>query len=195
MLKVAITGGIGSGKTYVSKVFEALAVPVFNADTVAKSLYVFPEIIRKVREFIPDSFHAETQSLDLKKLAETVFREPEKLQHLNAIIHPEVMNQYRFWLKEHADCAYTLLESAIIFEAGWVQHFDFIIGVESDLKTRYERIKTCRNLSREDFFQRVSRQLDDREKLNRCDAVICNFENAEILTQVLALDEQIRTLK
>jgi dephospho-CoA kinase len=67
--------------------------------------------------------------------------------------------------------------------------------VDSDLEIRYERIKTCRNLSQEDFFQCFSRQLDDQEKLNRCDAVIYNFENSEILPQVLALDERIKTLK
>ena len=193
MLKVAITGGIGSGKTYISKVFEALSVPVFNADLEAKSLYELPEIIQEVREIIPDTFNPDTQSLDLKRLTEIVFLDSEKLQLLNAVIHPKVMNKYKIWLKEHADCTYTVLESAIIFEIGWAQYFDFIIGVDSELETRYERIKACRNLSQEDFFQRVSLQLDNQEKLNRCNAVICNFKNSEILTQVLALDEQIRT--
>lgn len=194
MLKIAITGGIGSGKTYLTKIFQTLSVPVFRADEVGKLLYNEPYIIKKVAAVFPEIYQKKIGTLNLLFLAEIVFHDSSKLLMLNKIIHPEVMNRYQIWLKSQVESPYTLFESAILFESGLNLFFDKIIGVKADMNVRYKRVKARQQLTYEEFENRVKCQMNDQEKLERCHFVIDNSSNVEILPQVLEIDRQIKEI-
>ena len=129
MIKVGITGGIGSGKTYVCNVFEKMGVPVFYADEEAKKISESNAVIIKIVETFGASILDIDNKLDRKKLSERVFSNPHELQKLNAIIHPLVKKRFENWLEEKGDKKYILKEAAILFETGLDKEMDSIITV------------------------------------------------------------------
>jgi dephospho-CoA kinase len=177
MRRVALTGGIGSGKTTVSAMFLTLGIPVFNADIEAKKCY--------------DNAAIRDGKPDMTALAKIVFNDKEALHKINSLIHPLVLQKYEYWCGKHTDIPYTLIESAVIFEAGLADHFDCIINVHAAEDIRMERIMKRDNFSREEMEQRLRSQMDPQEKKERSDFVIYNDGTQLVIPQILAIHEKL----
>jgi len=172
-IKIALTGGIGTGKTYISKQFLDMGIPVFYADEEAKKLYDSEEVIAFFKEKYGETCFTNNQ-LDHSKLAAFIFSDIENRKQIEAFIHPLVMQKFENWASQQ-DSNIVMLESALIFEAGLEKFFDKIMVVDAPLPIRIERIKS-RNmqLSESEILQRINSQLSQKEKSTRADLVIWN---------------------
>ena len=186
MLKVGITGGIGSGKSTVSQLFQLLGVPVYNADTNAKRLMNESLLVREklLALFGPESYTE--NGLNRKFIAEQVFNNAEKLAQLNAIVHPVVIQDGNEWLNNRTE-PIAMKEAAIFFETGSGEGLDYIIGVYAPQALRIQRTMNRDNVTREDVLQRMSKQIDEELKMKLCDFVLLNDESHMLIPQVIEL--------
>jgi len=190
MLKIGITGGIGAGKSTVAGIFKVLGVPVFDADVTAKNILNTDPLLR---EQIAATFGSETYKnglLDKKYLATLVFNSPDQLAKLNALVHPATIAAADKWASSFADRPYIIKEAALLFEAGTYVGLDYIIGVTAPVELRIARVMARDQVSREEVLSRMQHQLDDTEKMQRCDFVIDNNEASLVIPEVLALHAQ-----
>ncbi len=171
MKKIALTGGIGTGKTFISKEFIKKGIPVFYADDEAKKLYGRAEVLDAVRQLFGDDIFDKNQ-LNFAKLSAIVFRNPAEMAKLEALIHPLVMQEFEKWAAEQGTES-VMMESAIIYEGHLESYFDHIIVVNASIPVRIARIKR-RNpeLSEDDILKRIHLQLDQEIKCQRADEVI-----------------------
>ncbi|MGN6341496.1 MAG: dephospho-CoA kinase [Ginsengibacter sp.] len=189
MLRIGITGGIGSGKSTVAQIFSVLGIPVYDADSAAKRLMSEDERLKeKIIENFGEASYAEGK-LDRKYLAAQVFNNDQKTSLLNSIVHPATIRDAEEWIKQQT-APYVIKEAALIFESGSDKMLDKIIGVSSPLELRIERTMHRNNLTREQVLQRISLQMDEDEKLRLCDYVIVNDEHEMLIPQVLQLHEE-----
>ena len=192
MVRIGLTGGIGSGKTTVAKVFEVLGIPVYYADDTAKKIVNTNEELRKkiIANFGEESFSS--NQLNRKYIAGIVFNNEEKLKLLNSFIHPVTIADAEDWMKKQTT-PYTIKEAAILFESGAHAGLDYVIGVSSPLALRIKRVMERDNATEEEIQKRIARQMDEEEKLNRCDFIILNDEKHPIIPQVLELHKRFST--
>lgn len=193
MLRVGLTGGIGSGKTTVARVFQVLGVPVYDADKASKKL--MNEDAQMKMDLI-SAFGEETYKegvLDRKYLAETVFNDPEKLVLLNSIVHPATLHHASEWMKKQ-EAPYIIKEAALIFESGSNKDLDYVIGVYSPLELRISRTMARDSISREQVFSRIQNQMNEESKMALCDFIIQNDPDHSIVEQVLELHHQLLEL-
>ena len=195
MLKTAITGNIGSGKTTVCKIFESLEVPVFYADTEAKNLYNDASVVSAVEKAFGRDIFDENRQLIRQKLADIVFSDATALKTLNSIIHPVLMEKYRNWLTENAQHPYTLHEAAVIFENSLAEKFDKIINVSAPESIRTERIKGRDALSGKEIKSRMVRQWPDEKKNRLSDFVIINDGSRFLIPQVMEIHRILTEIK
>lgn len=190
MLKVGLTGGIGSGKTTVAKIFEVLGVPVFYADNASKELMNQNEEVKTaiIEAFGEKAYKADTA--DRKYLASQVFNDRQKLSALNAIIHPATIQMAKDWM-ESQSAPYAIKEAAIIFETGSQKDLDFVIGVTAPLELRVRRVMERDHVSRDEVLLRLSKQMDEDEKMKLCDFVILNDEEHPLIPQVLKVHSRL----
>lgn len=190
MLKIGITGGIGSGKTIVARVFETLGIPVFNADDAAKKImHQDLEVIQALTQFFGKDIY-DNGRLNRPLLSSIVFKDPEKLAYLNSVVHPKVIDYGNEWhLMQNAP--YTLKEAALFFESGSYTSMDFIIGVTAPKEIRLARSMKRDGATQEQIEDRMSKQMDDDEKMNRCKFVIINDNKRSIIQQVNLIHQQI----
>ena len=190
MLKIGLTGGIGSGKTTVAKIFEVLGIPVYYADQAAKDLMnTNPDL----KERIVSAFGYQSYKdgkLDRQYLGNLVFGNEEKLDLLNSIVHPATIRDSEEWMNKQKT-PYAIKEAAIIFESGLEKFFDFIIGVSAPESLRIQRVVARDHSSPENVLQRMQQQMDETEKISRCDFVIVNNGEVAILPQVLKIHETL----
>lgn len=173
MLKIALTGGIGTGKTYLSKHFVEMGIPVFYADEEAKNLYSLPEVIQFFHTNFGEAVFT-NQSLDFQKLAVVVFTNDESRLLVNNYIHPLVFTKFEEWAALQ-NTSSVMMESAIIYEAHLDHLFDKIIVVDSPLDVRIERIKKrSPHLSDEEIMNRINAQIPQEIKCKNADLVILN---------------------
>jgi dephospho-CoA kinase len=185
MLKVGITGGIGSGKSTVCAFFEVLGIPVFYADDAAKQAMDDDIQLRaRISELFGAGIYINGK-LDRPALSKAVFGQPEKLTALNALVHPAAIAAAERWMEQQR-CAYVIKEAAIFFESGSNKSMDIMIGVSAPEELRIKRA-TIRGLSRENVLARISRQMNEEEKMKRCDYVILNDDRHALIPQVLHL--------
>lgn len=189
-LKAGLTGGIGSGKSVIARMFETLGVPVYYADLAAKQLYDTDEEIKEslIKTFGEGCYV--NNRFNASYLRQLVFNAPALLEQLNNIVHPAAIRDSRKWLSAQT-FPYVLKEAALIFESGSQRDLDFIIGVSAPLENRILRVMERDHLPRQDVLSRMDRQLDDRIKMRLCDAVIVNDDKTPLLPQVLALHEKL----
>jgi len=193
MLKIGLTGGIGSGKTTVAKVFEVLGIPVYYADDRAKQLMnEDAELKEQIKKHFGEAVYTGGE-LNRKILADMVFADPEKLQLLNSLVHPATLKDAEAWMQTH-NTPYCIKETALIFESGAHQHLDYVIGVTAPAPLRILRTMHRDGLSREEVVARMDKQLDDVIKMKLCDFVINNDEQEMLLPQVLALHQKLLTI-
>ena len=186
---VGLTGGIGSGKTTVGKVFESLKIPVYNADNRAKALYFKPKVKEAVTELFGDEVYVNGE-LNREYLSQIVFKDKEKLQQLNAIIHPAVGEDFKEWLVQQ-DAPYVLKEAAILIEAGTYKSCDAVILVEAPLETRIERVLKRDGMTKKDVEDRISKQWSDEQKRPFANFIINNDGERAIIHQVLEIHNQL----
>ena len=140
MIRLAVTGNIGSGKTTICKIFESLDIAVYYADIEAKKLYARKDVIASVKELFGEHIFNSENKLRSSDLAEIVFNDPGKLKQLNNVIHPLVLDDFLAWAKEHHDDKYIIYESALLFESGFFRHFDRSILVISPQALAMSRV-------------------------------------------------------
>jgi len=192
MLKTAITGNIGSGKTTVCRIFEILGVPVFYADTEARKLYHDEEVINAVESAFGREIFDDNRHLLRQKLADIVFHNPAALKTLNGIIHPRLILRYTNWLQQRKIYPYTLHEAAIIFENGLEKYFDRIINVSCPENIRLERIKKRDNLSDNEIKSRMQWQWPDEKKNELSDFVIVNDGSRFLIPQIIKIHKELK---
>lgn len=183
MFRVGITGGIGSGKSIVTKIFGTMDIPVFNADAAAKHLMEHDMmLVASIKENFGEEIY-KSGRLDRPLLARIVFNDQDQLSKLNAIVHPATIEYGRKWSQEQT-APYTLKEAAILFESGSYQEMDFVIGVYAPMALRIERVKIRDGISEQEILQRMSKQMNEEEKMKRCDFVIVNDNRRSLIKQV-----------
>ena len=164
---LGITGGIGSGKTTVCKVFRLLGAPVFEADTVAKDLYDTNHEIRSgLIQLFGKTIYTEKGNLD-RKLASLIFNDDRHLENVNELVHPVVRKEYQKWLEEHKNAPYVVHEAAILFESGFYKMMDFTLLVTAPEVQRIRRATARDGVSREMVIRRMEKQWSE-EKGKTC---------------------------
>ncbi|MDB5198295.1 MAG: Dephospho-CoA kinase [Chitinophagaceae bacterium] len=189
MLKIGLTGGLGSGKSTVAHIFEVLGIPVYYADAASKRIMNDDE---KVKEAVQKAFGKEVYpegKLDRKYLAEVVFKDKKKLELLNSIVHPATLLDAAEWMNKQTSL-YTIKEAALIFESGSHQSLDYIIGVKAPLPLRLQRAMKRDNISKDEAMARISKQLNEEIKMRLCDFIIVNDEQQMVIPQVLELHQK-----
>lgn len=192
MIKIGITGGIGSGKSTVCQFFKTLGIPVFEADTEAKKLVNNSESIRNqlIVEFGSD-IYLSNQTIDRKKLAGLIFNSPPLLEKVNQIIHPEVRAHFFRWF-EMQKAPYVVHEAAILFESGFSELMDFTVLVTAPEQMRIERVMKREGCSAESVRARMAHQWTDEKKMQMADFVIQNNNKELLVPQLFKLDTQFR---
>lgn len=188
MLKIGITGGIGSGKTTVCRIFEVLNVPVYYSDQRAKEIMVSnSELKEKLISSFGNTIYYSDGSMNSALLASIVFSDQQKLQTLNTIVHPYVIDDFSSWCTEHTNDKYVILESAIIYESGIDQLLDQIIIVEAPSEIRIQRIIDRDKVSREKVLQRMSNQFTSDKKITLSKLIIYNDGKKSLIDHVISL--------
>ncbi len=183
MIKIGITGGVGSGKTVVSTFFESIGIPVYIADEESKRIV---REVSDVREKLIERFGTslyEGSVLNKALFASLIFSDKDNLKDANAIIHPEVFKDFHRWsVIQHKPVV--AVEAAILFESGLHAGVDKIITVTAPVELRITRAMNRSKLSREEVMQRISNQLSDDWKIEKADAVICNDGVRALIPQI-----------
>jgi dephospho-CoA kinase len=190
MLKIAITGGIGTGKTTVCSIFETLQIPVFNADAFAKKIMQEnAQIIDDVKLLLGEAAY-DNNELQTKYIAESVFENTAKLHALNAIVHPHVINHLSTWFNNQT-AAYAIYESALIIENKLTHLVDYIIGVQAPMAIRKQRIEQRNNITEAEIEKRMANQLPEKEKEIFYDYTIVNDNVQALIPQVLHIHQTL----
>jgi dephospho-CoA kinase len=190
MLRIGITGGMGSGKSTVARFFELLDIPVYYADSMAKRLMNENEALKaKISAiFGPEAY--ESGYINRGFIAQKAFSNPDLLKQLNNAVHPVVRAHGEEWM-EKQDAPYVLKEAAILFESGANKQLDLVIGVYSPKAMRIQRIMQRDNIDEQSIMARINQQMDEEEKMKLCDTVIQNDENQAVIPQVLKLHRKL----
>jgi len=189
---VGLTGGIGSGKTTVCRIFEQLGIPVFYADDEAKALYNIPQVAQRVAEALGADVLDESGAVNRKKMASAIFSDPAKLAAINALIHPLVKERFSVWMKEQEQQApYCIREAAILIESGSYKDCDKIILVTAPEEQRIARVMLRDGSEYEQVRDRIRSQMSEDEKKNYADYIILNEEQDSLIRQVIEIHQQI----
>lgn len=193
MVKVGITGGIGSGKSVVCKIFECLGVPVYHADMAGRRLLDTDEDVKTQVTGLLGSAALTNGKPDRQKIAAVVFADKEKLAQLNAIIHPAVRRDFEKWLNAQTS-SITIEEAAILFESGAYKNLDVLITVAAPQDIRIQRVMQRDHVTKEDVMRRMANQWSEEEKAAKSHYVIKNDGSAMLLPQVIDIYKAL-TLK
>lgn len=190
--KVGLTGGIGSGKSTVAKIFEEFQIPIYYADIRAALITKHNEqIIDAIKETFGNDIFDKKGMLNRKLLAERAFKEAKQTEKLNDIIHPFVLEDFKNWYDEQVGVPYVLKEAAIMFESNSYKEMDKIITVYAPLELRIQRVMERDNISREAIQARIDKQMNEEEKIKRADYVIYNDGEQMLIPQVLKIHQEL----
>lgn len=191
MLKIALTGNMGSGKTVICRFFEMLDIPVFYADIEAKKLYTNPAILQKVKALFGKEVFTSDGNINKKALADIVFSDKEKLNKLNNVIHPDVHKLFDHWARQHDNKPYCIQEAAIIFETGGYKLFDKTILVHAPEDILIERVMKRDDISRREVLDRLKNQMDQEEKKKLADYLIPNDNSTLLIPRILEIHKEL----
>jgi len=192
MLKVGITGGIGSGKSTVCMIFSLLGIPVFEADKIARQLMDNHPVIREqLIDLFGEAVYIPDRTVDRKYLAEIAFNDPSLLTGLNGIVHPVVLHIFYDWCDKQQS-PYVLLEAAILFESGFYKMMDKTIVVVAGEAERIRRVQMRDGVSPEMVKKRIKNQWNDQQRMELADFLIENEGSRLVIPQVLDTDKKIR---
>lgn len=191
MLKIGLTGGIGSGKTTVARVLEVLGIPVYYADEAAKDLMNKNELLKQQLIFhFGEATYFEDGQLNRKHLSSIVFANKEKLELLNSLVHPVTIADAQQWFSKQTS-PYVVKEAALLFESGSAEGLDYVIGITAPATLRIKRVMDRDHVTAEEVKRRMANQLDDGIKMKLCDFVLQNNEQQLLLPQVIQLHEKL----
>ena len=192
MTSIAITGGIGSGKSYVSVLLQAAGIPVYNTDNEAKRLMLSDEGIRQdLIALLGEGVYTDG-ALNKPMLASYLFAGPENAARINAIVHPRVKADFRRWMEEHEGQEIVGLECAILFEAGFADTVDAVVTVYAPEALRVERAMKRDGATEAQIRARIAAQMDDEEKCRLSDYIIYNDGSISLENQLSALVAQLK---
>lgn len=200
MVRICITGGIGSGKSGVSELLRVMGVPVYDCDREAKRLMTDDGAIRQALEQLvqsPEPLYDDRGALNRRLLASYIFGHPDRVQAVNAIVHPAVRADFRRWTQEREDEGHAVaaMESAILYEAGMEHDVDKVVLVYTPREERIARTMERDHATRESVLARMESQMSDEEKLVRAHYIIRNAEADAVTPQVEALMKTLITTK
>lgn len=192
MIKIGITGGIGSGKSTVASLFELHEVPVYIADKETKKLNnTSPHIREQLIHHFGKELYDKNNLLNKEKFAEIIFNDREKLELANSIIHPEVLNHFNEWSLQHSENKIVAIEAAILFESNFHVHLNRVVTVYSPLNLRISRVRERDGVDEATVRSRIKQQISEREKIRLADYVIINDNKSSLIDQVHNLIEDI----
>lgn len=192
MLKVGITGNIGSGKTTVSKLFELLGVPVFYADDEAKRVMTADaDLVEAIRKNFGETAYFADQTLNRKHLSDIVFNNDAELKKLNALVHPAVFRAFDKWAEQYQQHFYVLKEAALLFESGSNLQCDKTMVVAAAPDVRVRRVMQRDHLTAEEVLRREEKQMPQAEKEAKADYIILNDQQTMMIPQVLKIHQQL----
>ncbi len=194
MLKIGLTGGIGSGKSTVAKVFETLGIPVYYADDAAKRVMNENAALRQqiIEHFGEASY--EKGQLNRAHISGQVFNNTEKLNLLNTIVHPVTIADAEQWMQQQKT-PYAIKEAALIFEANANKQLDYVIGVSAPPDLRLKRVMERDHTTPDKVQARMDKQMNEEEKMKRCDFIIYNNEKQLLIPQVIELHKKLISLE
>lgn len=191
---IGITGGIGSGKSLISRIIASRVIPVYNSDEAAKSLYDrYPDLLEEVLDRFGRELLDGSGNLDRSALANIVFSDEQALKDLNSMVHPRVREDFNSWQKENNHAGVVVKEAAILIESGAYKDCDLVWLVTAPEELREQRVMQRDMISRELVRQRMSKQWTDEKKLSYSDAVIINDNKKLIVPQVMDLLENLNS--
>ena len=192
-IKVGITGGIGSGKSTVCKIFKLIGIPVFEADKVAKYLINSDEKIRnELIQLFGNNIYDSNKKLNKKMLADLIFNYESLLEKVNNLVHPAVRNEFILWHQKQ-NSKYTVHEAAILFESGFYKMMDFTILVSAPEITRIERVVKRDKIKPELVESRMSKQWNDDDKRKLASIELVNDNKHLLIPQILEIDKKLKT--
>ena len=195
MIKVGITGGIGTGKTLITKVFEIFGIPVYHADDRAKWLIQNDQkLITQIAERFGKNLYDPALKLDRKKLASIVFQDKEALRDLNQLVHPIVFHDHKSWINDHLNYSYTIKEAAILIESGGYEFVDKIIVVDAPQSLRINRVCRRDQVSISQVQDRIKNQMDQEERKKHADFIIQNDGSSSLLAQCSKIHQELIAL-
>jgi dephospho-CoA kinase len=194
MIKVGLTGTIGSGKSIIAAIFVKLGVPVYVADQQAREILQKAEVKLKLRALLGSEIFDESGDVQRSTLAEKVFHNPADLETLNNLIHPLVKTDFDAWLNDHTSSPYIIHEAAILFESGFSHYFDKVIVVDAPEELCISRVMKRDNATREMVVGRMQHQWEREQKVALADYIIVNDGKSMVLPQVLALHAILKEL-
>ena len=191
--RVGITGGIGAGKTFISKIFEKLGIDVYYADERAKWLQAHhPTLVHHIRKAFGSQAYDQAGRLNRAFLASKVFSDSSKLALLNQLVHPRVAEDYQRWTQQRATHPYTIKEAALLFETDAYQQLDIVINVNAPKAVRVKRVlRRDPQRSEEQLMRIMSQQLSDEERSRRADYTINNQDGVLILPQLVSIHQYL----
>jgi len=190
VLKLGITGGIGSGKTSVCRVFGVMGIPTFSADPEARKIMESDKTIKRRINTIAGRDLYINGILNREKLASLIFNDDALLKKVNSLVHPIVFDHFVKWAKEQMT-PYVILEAAILHESGASKLVDRVVSVVAPLEERVERVIKRNDLSREQVFASIKNQMDDQTRITLSDYIIHNSENDMIIPAVLQIHKEL----
>jgi dephospho-CoA kinase len=193
-LVIGITGGIGSGKSTVCRVFQMLGVPVFEADVAAKQLYESSEELKNglIRLFGAGIYKANGKP-DRKKLASIIFTDDIQLAKVNELVHPAVRKEFENWLNEHKHFPYVIHEAAILFESGFYKMMDYTLLVTAPEDQRIERVAKRDGVNAETVEKRIGKQWPEEDKQKLADKILVNDNKEMMIPEIIRIDKNIKT--
>lgn len=189
MLKIGITGGIGSGKTVVAGIFNILGIPVFDADRQAKFIMeADKELVLSIQKAFGENSYVGGK-LNRSYISNIVFNDPTKIQELNALVHPVTIMAANQWMETQI-APFVIKEAALMFETGSASNLDYVIGVYTPQEIRIKRVMERDHVSRDQVISRMTYQIEESIKMKLCDFVVINDEQQLLIPQVLLLHEK-----
>ncbi|MES2514652.1 MAG: dephospho-CoA kinase [Bacteroidota bacterium] len=188
---IGLTGGIGSGKTTVAKLFETMGCVLYNSDEAAKLAYYNPKVKQQVIELLGENAYINFHEIDRNYISKQVFSNKSLLEKLNAIIHPAVKENFIQFQKTYAS-AMILKESALLFETNIYKDLDKIILVTAPLETKIARIKKRNTFSDEEINKRIKAQWADEQKIPLADFIVLNDGSKPLIPQVIDIIQKLK---
>ncbi len=190
---IGLTGGIGSGKSTVAAYFLSQGIPIYTADIEAKNILDTEDISKTIESVFGTSVFTDGK-VDRKKLSATVFSNADKLEKLNAIIHPAVLQHFKEWTLRNQDFPILIKEAAILFESGGAANCDAVITVTAPVDLRIDRVMRRDNVTREEVLQRIDNQWTDEQRIEKSDFVIENTDLNIAMKQSEAILKKLQNL-
>jgi len=192
MIQIGITGGIGSGKSTVCKIFSSLGIPVNDADSLAKEIITSDaELKNAIIQHFGEQAYLEDGSYHRKYIADIVFNDAKKLALLNSLVHPKVIEHSKYWADRHSHLPYVIKEAALMFESGSYKHNDFNIVVHAPLADRISRICNRDHIDEGTARKKINAQMSDEERNAMADLIIYNNEKQSLIHQVYRIHQNI----